>query len=95
MGLVPVSTINMENLYCIENLQTDPMADVNLRAITCKYDDKAIAVLVWRSIESAKRYLNKESETEFGIREFSLEDFDRIKRWTESVKINLFIDIVS
>ena len=68
----------MENLYCIENIRTNPIAEVNLHAITGKYDVKALTVLVWRSTEAANAYMNQNNfeVKEYRIRDFSLGDFD-------------------
>ena len=87
----------MENLYCIEKVRIDPIAEGNLGAITGKYDDKALTVLVWRSAEAARIYMTQNNcgADEFRVREFALKDFDRIDKWADSVGMNLFIHIVS
>ncbi len=87
----------MENLYCIEHLEKDLEADYDMRAITSKYDNKAITVLVWRSIDEAKTWVRQQGwdNADFKIRDFSLEDFDRIDRGAKSLGVNLFIHILS
>ena len=62
-----------------------------------KYDEKALTVMVWRSKDLAVNFMDVSnlSPSEYKIKEFTLDVFDRIDRWAESLGMNLFIHVIS